>query len=90
MLYYIIIFNANRLKEPPAKGRSLSDSIRVPAMMKKKEKTDHISKRQNITIVLVGLCAIALNLLLNTVVTAFGLPLYLDNTGTVAVAALGG
>ena len=53
---------------------------------------DHFRKndRQNITTALICLSGIALNLLLNAVVSALGLPLSLDTAGTIAVAAMGG
>ena len=47
-------------------------------------------KKHNLTAL--GLCAagVAVNMLLSTLVTALGLPLYLDTVGTIAAAVMGG
>lgn len=49
-----------------------------------------ITKKQGTAVFLFGAAGIGLNLLLNAIVTALGLPLYLDTVGTVVVAAFGG
>ena len=54
------------------------------------QKIGHILKKQNISALLICLCGVALNMILNAAVVAMELPLYLDTVGTVAVAALGG
>ncbi|MCR5251547.1 MAG: HD domain-containing protein [Lachnospiraceae bacterium] len=47
-------------------------------------------KKQNIAAFFLCIAAIALNLLLSALVSAFRLPIYLDTVGTVAIAAMGG
>ncbi|MBR6257457.1 MAG: HD domain-containing protein [Lachnospiraceae bacterium] len=47
-------------------------------------------KNNNMTALLLCAAGILLNIILNTVVTAIGVPLYLDTVGTVAVAVMGG
>ena len=49
-----------------------------------------MTKRQNLTALLICMAGVALNLILNAIVTALGLPLYLDTVGTVAAAVMGG
>ena len=49
-----------------------------------------IRRRSNITAIIICAAGIGLNLLLNAIVSAFELPLYLDTVGTVAVAVMGG
>lgn len=46
--------------------------------------------KHNLSTLLLCLAGIGLNMLLSTICTAFGLPLYLDTVGSVVVAALGG
>ena len=53
-------------------------------------KISKMIKKQNTTTLLLCLAGIALNLILNVIVKAFKLPIYLDTVGTVAVAAMGG
>ena len=48
------------------------------------------SNKQNLSALLLCIAGIALNMLLSLFCTTFGLPLYLDTVGTVAVAVLGG
>ena len=50
----------------------------------------HISRKQNLAALLICAGGVALNLFLNMLVTALGLPLYLDTVGTVAAAVIGG
>lgn len=50
----------------------------------------HGLKKQNISAFFVCAAGIAVNIILNSVAVALGLPLYLDCVGTVAVAAMGG
>ena len=47
-------------------------------------------KRQNIAAACICTIGVILNMLLSAIVSAFGLPLYLDTVGSVAAAALGG
>ncbi len=49
-----------------------------------------LKKRPNIAALLLCAAGIALNMLLSTVIGLFGVPLYLDTVGTVAVAIMGG
>lgn len=46
--------------------------------------------KQNVTALLVCVAGIALNILLGTLISSFGLPLYLDTVGTITVAVIGG
>lgn len=48
------------------------------------------SKRKNLTALFFCACGIALNLLLGSLVTALGLPVYLDTAGTIVVSLMGG
>ena len=50
----------------------------------------HISKKQYLIAGLICAAGIALNLILNTLVSVSGLPVYLDCVGTISVSALGG
>lgn len=49
-----------------------------------------LKKHNNITTALVCLAGIALNMVASSIVAAFGLPLYLNTVGTVAVSLMGG
>ena len=49
-----------------------------------------VRKNNNITALLLCAAGVLLNILLNSLVTAFEVPLYLDTVGTVAVAVMGG
>ena len=51
---------------------------------------DHLRKKQNITAICVCALGVGLNILLENMAAALGLPLYLDTVGTVIVAILGG
>ncbi len=46
--------------------------------------------KQNVSTAIICVAGVALNMLLSTVVSALGLPLYLDTVGSVVVAVLGG
>ena len=48
------------------------------------------TRRANGIALLMCACGVAVNLLLGELASAFGLPIYLDTVGTVAVAAMGG
>ena len=50
----------------------------------------HISRKQNMAALIICVGGVLVNLFLNTLVNALGLPLYLDTVGTVAAAAIGG
>ena len=47
-------------------------------------------QKQNVSAAIICVAGVALNMLLSTVVSALGLPLYLDTVGSVVVAVLGG
>lgn len=49
-----------------------------------------IKKHNNITAFLVCLAGVAMNMVTSSIVAVFGLPLYLDTVGTVAVSIMGG
>ena len=49
-----------------------------------------MTKKQNLTALLICIAGVALNLLFNAVVSALGLPVYLDTVGTVTAAVMGG
>ncbi|MCR4591490.1 MAG: HD domain-containing protein [Lachnospiraceae bacterium] len=49
-----------------------------------------MTKKQNLTALLICIAGVALNLLLNAVVSALRLPIYLDTVGTVTAAVMGG
>ena len=49
-----------------------------------------VSKRQNVWALVLCAAAVALNMLLGLIVSALGLPLYLDTVGSVVVAIVGG
>ena len=51
---------------------------------------DFIRKRSNVATAILCIAGIVINLLMKTVVSALRLPLYLDTTGTITVAVLGG
>ena len=51
---------------------------------------DLIRKKTNITALIMCAAGVLINVLLSTLVSAFGLPLYLDTVGTIAVAVMGG
>ncbi len=51
---------------------------------------DHVRRKQNIVAMSVCILGVGLNILLGKLVSALGLPLYLDTVGTVIVAILGG
>lgn len=54
------------------------------------QRIGHVTRKQNLAALLVVLAGVALNMGLSTLVTALGLPLYLDTVGTVTVAVVGG
>ena len=58
--------------------------------MLKSGNTDHVQGRRNAIAALICAVGIALNVILNALVTAMGLPLYLDTVGTIAVSVMGG
>ncbi len=58
--------------------------------MKNTRISDMLGKRANVAALIMCVAGIALNMLLNTLCTVLGLPLYLDTVGTVIVAVSGG
>ena len=59
-------------------------------MKKHSDEGISVLKKQNLTAIFFCAAGVFLNLLLGTIVSAAGLPLYLDTVGSVIVAALGG
>ena len=58
--------------------------------MKDRHTQRKLSKKQNLVALYMIVAGIAFNMTLSSVMTALGLPLYLDTVGTVIVAVLGG
>ncbi|MCR5799222.1 MAG: HD domain-containing protein [Lachnospiraceae bacterium] len=58
--------------------------------MERSQDRSNTAAGQNVSALLVCIAGIAVNLILNSIVVALGLPLYLDTVGTVAVSAVGG
>jgi hypothetical protein len=63
---------------------------RKPMNMENTKTVDLIRKKTNITALIMCAAGVLINVLLSTLVSAFGLPLYLDTVGTIAVAVMGG
>ncbi len=49
-----------------------------------------MTKKQNTAAILICIASVGVNLILNAVVSALGLPIYLDTVGTIAAAVMGG
>lgn len=58
--------------------------------MKEKKTTKALFNKQNVAALLLCAAGLGVNLLLGVIVSALGLPLYLDTVGTVSVAVMGG
>ncbi len=62
----------------------------MEALMDSARRSGRILNKQNLSAIMICAIGIAVNTLLNALVTAFGIPLYLDTIGTIVVSAMGG